>query len=160
LDLNEASQRKILQALQDPVGGPPIDLTPIDRNLIRYFAVNAVPMLGLDVYPEVVQQHDPILKLFLPFAISSRWCFETMILLFSTNHCRGSGLAADIGLLDAENHYLASQQNFMLARTRERISALANYRDSSDKDVVAFLFLALAEYCAGNRQIGLMHFNA
>jgi hypothetical protein len=51
LELNEASQRKILQALQDPVEGPPIDLTPIDRNLIRYFAINAVPMLGLDVIP-------------------------------------------------------------------------------------------------------------
>jgi hypothetical protein len=135
-------------------------LTPVDHNLLRYFAKNAVQMLGLANYPELVQRHDPILKLLLPFAASSQWCFETMVLLFSANHHRRNAPAAKISQLDAENQYLASRQNFILARTRERISALANCKDSNDEDVVAFLFLALAEYCTGNRQIGLMHFKA
>ncbi|KAJ9605275.1 hypothetical protein H2200_009932 [Cladophialophora chaetospira] len=158
--LEEKSQRKTLETLYESVTRSGVNLTPIDRNLLRYFAVNAVAMLAFDVWPDIVQKHDPILKLFLPFATGSQWCLETMILLFSANHHRRNEPAPDIGLLDAENHYLASKQNFILAKTRERISALANYKDSSDEDVVAFLFLALAEYCTGNRQIGLMHFKA
>jgi hypothetical protein len=158
--LEEESQRLILQALHESAARSSILLTPIDHNLLRYFAVNAGSMLGLDVYPEIVQKHDPVLQLFLPYATSSQWCFETMILLFSANHHRSNEPPPELGLLDAENHYLASRQNFILARTRERISSLANCKDSSDEDVVAFLFLALAEYCTGNRQIGLMHFKA
>jgi hypothetical protein len=158
--LEEESQRIILQALHESAARSSILLTPIDHNLLRYFAVNAGSMLGLDVYPEIVQKHDPVLQLFLPYATSSQWCFETMILLFSANHHRSNEPPPELGLLDAENHYLASRQNFILARTRERISSLANCKDSSDEDVVAFLFLALAEYCTGNRQIGLMHFKA
>lgn len=158
--LDAESHRKILQSLCNSITRSFITLTPVDRNLLRYFAVNAVSMLGLDVWPELVQKHDPIMKLFLPFAIRSQWCLETMVLLFSANHHRSNEPAPEIGLLDAENHYLAVRQNFILSRTRERISALANFQDSSDDDVVAFLFLALAEYCTGNRQIGLMHFKA
>ncbi|KIW62892.1 hypothetical protein PV04_09784 [Phialophora macrospora] len=158
--LGEESQRVILQALHESAARSSTVLTPIDHNLLRYFAVSAGSMLGLDVYPEIVQKHDPVLQLFLPFATSSQWCFETMILLFSANHHRRNEPVPGLGLLDAENHYLASRQNFILARTRERISSLANCRDSNDEDVVAFLFLALAEYCTGNRQIGLMHFKA
>ncbi|OQV08127.1 hypothetical protein CLAIMM_12445 [Cladophialophora immunda] len=153
-------QRTVLRELQQSVDGSRLALTPSDRNLIRYFALNAVSMLGLDVYPEIVQKHDPVLKLFIPFAVSSQWCFETMILLFSANHYRKYGPQAESDLFAAENHYLAARQNFILAQTRQRISALANQKDSSDEDVVAFLFLALSEYCAGHRQIGLMHFKA
>ncbi|KIX98306.1 uncharacterized protein Z520_05607 [Fonsecaea multimorphosa CBS 102226] len=156
----EEPHRTVLRELQQSVDVSRIVLTPIDRNLIRYFALNAASMLGLDVYPEIVQKHDPVLKLFIPFALSSQWCFETMVLLFSANHFRKYGPQPEIDLFDAENHYLAARQNFILAQTRQRISALANQKDSSDEDVVAFLFLALAEYCAGHRQIGLMHFKA
>ncbi|KIW99073.1 uncharacterized protein Z519_00736 [Cladophialophora bantiana CBS 173.52] len=153
-------QRIVLRELQKSVEGSALVLTPTDRNLIRYFALNAAAMLGLDIYPEIMQKHDPVLKLFLPFAISSQWCFETMILLFSANHYRKYGPQPDSELFDAENHYLAARQNFILAQTRQRISALANQKDSNDEDVVAFLFLALSEYCTGHRQIGLMHFTA
>ncbi|OCT46418.1 hypothetical protein CLCR_01198 [Cladophialophora carrionii] len=158
--LEEESQRIILQALHESAARLETVWTPLDHDLLRYFAVNAVPMLGLDVYPEIVQKHDPVLQLFLPCATSSQWCFETMILLFSANHRRRNEPPPEHGHLDDENHYLASRQNLILARTRERISSLANCNDSSDEDVVAFLFLALAEYCTGNRQIGLMHFKA
>lgn len=135
-------------------------LTPTDCNLIRYFANNAHTMLGLDTYPEVVQKYDPVLTLFVPFAISNHWCFETMVLLLGVYHYRKTSSPAANALFDAENQYIAARQNEILAQTRERISALANQKDSSDEDVVAFLFLALAEYCAGHRQIGLMHFRA
>ncbi|KAH0841550.1 hypothetical protein AYO21_01210 [Fonsecaea monophora] len=156
----EEPQCTVVRELQQSVEGSRIVLTPTDRNLIRYFALNAASMLGLDVYPDIVQKHDPVLQLFIPFAVSSQWCFETMILLFSANHYRKHGPQPESDLFDAENHYLAARQNFILAQTRQRISALANHKDSSDEDVVAFLFLALSEYCAGHRQIGLMHFKA
>ncbi|EXJ53825.1 hypothetical protein A1O7_09161 [Cladophialophora yegresii CBS 114405] len=158
--LEEESQQIISQALHNSAARLSTVWTPVEHNLLQYFAVNAVPMLGLDLYPEIVQKHDPVLQLFLPYATSSQWCFETMILLFSANHQRLSEAQPDRGDMDAENHHLASRQNLILARTRERISSLANCNDSSDEDVVAFLFLALAEYCTGNRQIGLMHFKA
>ena len=159
-DLEEGWQRRILRSLNEAAVKHGLTLTQVDRSLLRYFAVNVFSMLGLDVHAELVIKHDPVWKLFLPFVTSSRWCFETMVLLFSANHCRTAESIPEIGLLDTESHHLASRQNFILARTRARISGLASEKDSSDADVVAFIFLALAEYCAGNRQIGLMHFEA
>lgn len=158
--LDQESQRMTLQLLLKSIERSSVALTSVDHSLLRYFAMNAVSMLGLDIYPEIVEKHDPIFRLFLPFAISNQWCLETMVLLFSANHCRRYGPTAEVGLSDTDNHYLASRQNFILARTRERISALAHHQDSSDENVVAFLFLALSEYCVGSRQIGLMHFKA
>ncbi|EXJ91390.1 hypothetical protein A1O1_04502 [Capronia coronata CBS 617.96] len=137
-----------------------ITLEPPERNLIRYFASHACTMLGFDRYPDIVEKHDPVLKLFIPFALCSQWCFETMVLLHSAYHHRGSVVLLDEMVMEAENQYLASRQNAILARTRSRISALAFDGDSSDEDVIAFLFLAVSEYLAGHRQIGVMHFRA
>ncbi|KAI1609949.1 hypothetical protein EDD36DRAFT_60959 [Exophiala viscosa] len=156
---NEPSN-EVLSELTNSVGCTPIPLLPPDCNLIRYFAANAATMIGFDRYPGIVEQYDPILTLFVPFALANQWCFETMVFLFSAYHHQNRSLSTDIDLLDAEKQYLASRQNGILARTRSRISALASHHDSSDEDVVAFLFLALSEYCAGNREIGLMHFKA
>jgi len=149
-----------LRILNESVNETSTLLTPVDHNLLGYFAAHAEAMLGLDHHPDIIHNNDPVLKLFLPFAISNQWCFETMILHFGANHYRRNEPASEIGRLDADDHYLASRQNLILARTRERISALASDKDSTDEDVVAFLFLALAEYCTGHRQIGLMHFEA
>ena len=155
-----APSNEVLSELTNSVGRTPIPLLPPDCNLIRYFAANAATMIGFDRYPGIVDQYDPILTLFVPFALANQWCFETMVFLFSAYHHQNRSLSTDIDLLEAEKQYLATRQNGILARTRSRISALASQHDSSDEDVVAFLFLALSEYCAGNREIGLMHFKA
>ncbi|KAK5034756.1 hypothetical protein LTR13_006413 [Exophiala sideris] len=160
LESANAPSNEVLSELTSSVGHAPIPLLPPDCNLIRYFAANAATMIGFDRYPAIVEQYDPILTLFVPFALGNQWCFETMVFLFSAYHHQNRSLSTDIDLLDAEKQYLASRQNGILARTRSRISALASQHDSSDEDVVAFLFLALSEYCAGNRGIGLMHFKA
>lgn len=151
---------EVLSELTSSVGRTPVSLLPPDCNLIRYFAANAATMIGFDRYPGIVEKYDPILTLFVPFALANQWCFETMVFLFSAYHHQNRSLSTDMDLLDAEKQYLASRQNGILARTRCRISALASRQESSDEDVVAFLFLALSEYCAGNRDIGLMHFKA
>ncbi|EXJ93194.1 hypothetical protein A1O3_01751 [Capronia epimyces CBS 606.96] len=150
----------LLPELETSCEGTSILSTPSDRNLIGYFAANAGAMLGFDRFPEIVQQYNPVLTLFVPFALSSQWCFETMVLLQSAYHHRRSVPSVDSRMLEGENQYLASRQNDILARTRSRISALAVDGDSTDEDVIAFLFLAVAEYRAGQRQIGLMHFQA
>ncbi|KAL6249170.1 hypothetical protein RBB50_004233 [Rhinocladiella similis] len=157
---NEASN-DMYAMLISAVGRAHFSLMPLDRDLIRYFVANARGMLGFDHHQEIVDKYDPVVGLFIPFALESQWCFETMVLLFSAYHHRKyTSSWRDAGLIDEEKEYMASQQNRILATTRSRISALANSKDSSDEDVVAFLFLALSEYCAGNRSIGLMHFKA
>ncbi|KAK6367296.1 hypothetical protein LTS17_010221 [Exophiala oligosperma] len=157
---NEASN-SMYAKLTSTVGRAPFPLMSLDRDLIRYFVANAGVMLGFDQHQEIVDKYDPVVNLFIPFALASQWCFETMVLLFSAYHHRKySSSWRDAGLIDSEKEYMASQQNRILATTRSRISALANSKESSDEDVVAFLFLALSEYCAGNRDIGLMHFKA
>ncbi|KIW10863.1 hypothetical protein PV08_10162 [Exophiala spinifera] len=135
--------------------------TALESHLIRYFVANAGGMLGFDRHQEIVEKYEPVVGLFLPFALASQWCFETMVLLFSAYHHRKyASSRRDAGFIDEEKEYMASQQNKILATTRSKVSALAHSKDSSDEDVVAFLFLALSEYCAGNRDIGLMHFEA
>jgi hypothetical protein len=151
---------RLLSELETSVERIPVHLLPSDRNLVRYFAVNAGSLLGLDHFPEIVAKYDPVFNFFLPFASSSQWCFETMVLLGSAYHHQKSVRPSERGTLKSENHYLAARQNVILAQTRLRISALANHRDSSDNDVVAFLFLAVSEYCSGDREIGRMHFQA
>jgi hypothetical protein len=152
--------QSILHMLSNAAIVSSIFLAPVDHSLLGYFAVHAGIMLGLDGHVDIVRRHDPILKLFLPFAVANQWCFETMVLMFAANHYRRNDPTSAMTLLDSELHYLASRHNFVLAKTRERISALASSSDSTDEDVVAFLFLALAEYCCGNREMGLMHFKA
>ncbi|KAK5334029.1 hypothetical protein LTR98_009941 [Exophiala xenobiotica] len=159
-DFDEESPNEICSELRSLVERTSIPLMPPDRRLIRYFAFNAGVMFGFDKYQAIVEKYDPVLTLFVPFALASQWCFETMVLLFSAYHRRDRASWLDTELPDAEKQYLASRQNGILATTRSRISALANARDSADEDVVAFLFLAVAEYCSGNREIGVMHFKA
>lgn len=159
-DFDEELPNDIFSELQYLVERTPIPLMPPDRSLIRYFALNAGVMLGFDKHQALMEEHNPVLTLFVPFALASQWCFETMVLLFSAYHRRDRASGLDAELPDAEKQYLASRQNGVLATTRSRISALANARDSADEDVVAFLFLAVSEYCAGNREIGVMHFKA
>lgn len=151
---------RLLSELETSVERIPVHLLPSDRNLVRYFAVNAGSLLGLDQFPEIEAKYDPVFNFFLPFASSSQWCFETMVLLGSAYHHQKRVRPSERGTLYSENHYLAARQNVILAQTRSKISALANHRDSSDNDVVAFLFLAVNEYCSGDREIGRMHFQA
>ena len=151
---------RLLSELETSVERIPVHLLPSDRNLVRYFAINAGSLLGLDQFPEIEAKYDPVFNFFLPFASASQWCFETMVLLGSAYHHQKSVRPSERGTLYSENHYLAARQNVILAQTRSRISALANHRDSSDNDVVAFLFLAVSEYCSGDREIGRMHFQA
>lgn len=150
----------LLSKLEASVERIPVHLLPSDHNLVRYFAVNAGSLLGLDQFPEIEAKYDPVFNFFLPFASSSQWCFETMVVLGSAYHHQKSVRPSERGTLYSENHYLAARQNVILAQTRSRISALANHCDSSDSDVVAFLFLAVSEYCFGDREIGRMHFQA
>jgi len=151
---------KLLSELEASVERIPVHLLPSDRNLVRYFAVNAGSLLGLDQFPGIEANYDPVFNFFLPFATSSQWCFETMVLLGSAYHHQKRVRPSERGTLYSENHYLAARQNVILAQTGLRISALANHCDSSDNDVVAFLFLAVSEYCFGDREFGRMHFQA
>lgn len=152
----------VLAQVEESVEQTLTALAPWDCTLIRYFAANADAMLGLDQHPDIVHKYDPVINLFVPFALASEWCLETMVVLLSAYHHQRSDRPPKVNhnMLDAEKQYLATRQNAILARTRLKISALANQRDSTDEDVVAFLFLALAEYRAGNREMGLMHFEA
>jgi hypothetical protein len=159
-EFDEGPPNEIFSELRSLLERISIPLMPPDRSLIRYFAFNAGVMFGFDKYQAIVEKYDPVLTLFVPFALASQWCFETMVLLFSAYHRRDRASWLDTELPESEKQYLASRQNGVLAATRSRISALANARDSADEDVVAFLFLAVAEYCAGNREIGVMHFKA
>ncbi|KAK7888031.1 hypothetical protein LTR67_009426 [Exophiala xenobiotica] len=132
-DFDEEMPNEICSELRSLVERTSIPLMPPDRSLIRYFAFNAGVMFGFDKYQAIVE---------------------------NAYHRRDRASWLDTELPDAEKQYLASRQNGILATTRSRISALANARDSADEDVVAFLFLAVAEYCSGNREIGVMHFKA
>ncbi|KAK5046428.1 hypothetical protein LTR84_008231 [Exophiala bonariae] len=151
---------KLLAGLENSVERIPIHLLPSDRNLVRYFAVNAGSFLGLDRFPEIEEKFDPVYNFIFPFASSSQWCFETIVLLGSAYHHHKHVHPGEDDTFDSENHYLAARQNVILAQTRSRISALTSRCDSTDFDVVAFLFLALGEYCYGDREIGRMHFHA
>lgn len=151
---------KILSELEASLEEGPVHLLPSDRNLVRYFAVNAASLLGLDRFPEIEAQFDPVYHFLLPFVSLSQWCFETIVLLGSAYHHHKHMRSSEGDMFDSENHYLAARQNVILAQTRSRISALANHCDSTDYDVVAFLFLAVDEYCYGDREIGRMHFQA
>lgn len=131
-----------------------------DRDLLRYFMSHADSMLHFDQYPTIIDRHNPVLGLFLPFALSNPWCFETMVLLFSAYHHQTVIPSTDQDMSVAKSQYVAYQQNRVLATTRRRISALAHRVDSNDGDIVAFLFLALSEYLMGDRHTGVMHFSA
>ncbi|KIX03608.1 uncharacterized protein Z518_07161 [Rhinocladiella mackenziei CBS 650.93] len=148
---DEPHPHNLRAGLENPVARITISLVPPDYNLIRYFTANAVTMLGFDRYPEIVQTYDPVLTLFVPFALSSQWCFETMVLLLSVYyHQRNSSSTEDDGVPAERNQYLASRQNGILATTRSRISALANQKDSSDEDVDTWhqaLWIALQDNC-------------
>ncbi|KEF54397.1 uncharacterized protein A1O9_09563 [Exophiala aquamarina CBS 119918] len=160
LETTGGRSSKLLSKLEASVERIPVHLLPSDRNLVRYFAANAGSLLGLEQLPEIEAKYDPVFNFFLPFACSSQWCFETMVLLGSAYHHKKRVRPSERGALYSENHYLAARQNVILAQTRSRISALANHCDSGDNDVVAFLFLAVSEYCFGDREAGRMHFRA
>lgn len=151
---------KLLAGLETSVERIPVHLLPSDRKLVRYFAVNAGSLLGLDRFPDIEANFDPVYNFLFPFASSSQWCFETIVLLGSAYHHRKYLRPGEGDMFGPENHYLAARQNVILAQTRSRISALTTRCDSTDFDVVAFLFLAVCEYCYGDREIGRMHFQA
>ena len=159
-DTNVISVRshKLLAQLEASVEQIPVHLLPSDRDILRYFTANACSLLGFEGFPEIEANYDPVANFFLPFASAHQWCFETMILLYGTYHHRMHVPAEERGTMYPD--YLVARQNIILVWTRSRISALANYGDSNDQDIVAFLFLAISEYCAGDREIGRMHVQA
>jgi hypothetical protein len=152
-DLPRKIQRKLEQSFEGTLFLP----TPLDLLMIEYFAAHATCMLGFDHHPGLIDRYDPIVNLFLPFAMADQWCFETMILLFSAYHRHSQGRQ---DVLDVENMEVASRQNLILSTTRDKITLLADHGISTDEDVVAFLFLALVEYREGDRAVGLLHFQA
>jgi hypothetical protein len=125
----------------------------LDRRMLTYFIEKADVILNLNT--EIMKRFAPVKRLFLPFALESRWCFETMVVLLSAYHCRRSRY---MGLSRIEeDEYIGVKRNMILEMTQLKILALEDHGDSSDKDVVALLFLAAAEYLFGDRKAGLLH---
>jgi hypothetical protein len=124
--------------------------------LYRYFLANGATMLGFDSHLDILATHKPVERIFLPLAASAPWSFETVVLLFSAYHRRKFQPEAE---LDPDQH-IASLQNRVLQAARERISAVMESGDSTDADVLAFLFLAILELRFGDKQTGKMHLEA
>ena len=131
-----------------------------DYKLFQYFLANAPMMLRFHLYPKILFMHSPIESIFLPVAKSSSWCFETMVLLFSAYHRRNGRTLPQEQSQEAEDQDIAAMQNRVLKTARERISDIVERGESSDADLVAFLFLAVVDCRLGNKEIGLMHLNA
>ena len=135
----------------------PINLAfvSLDRALLQYFAENADTMLHLSSVPALLDEHQPVKRLFLPFALGTDWCFDTMICLLSAYYRRSLCMDEDRGHI--EDAYITHKRDSILETTCRRVSAVSETGDSTDGDVVALLFLAVAEYMYGDKTIGLLH---
>ena len=113
-------------------------------------------MLGFHLNQRIEPTHKPVEHIFLPIALSSRWCFETMVLLFSAYHQRG----AQLEFQESLDRQIATIQHRVLQAAGDRVSAIAEDGDSNDGDVLAFLFLAILEIRFGCKKTGTIHLDA
>jgi hypothetical protein len=153
---SRGSRAKTLDNIEnDHILAPAWQLEPPDLQLYQYFHAHSTKMFRFSLVPEFTAEHRPIERLFLPIALSSRWCFEVVVLLFAASYQRSHD--PDQAVAD---HHVGSIQDRILKAARERITAIVEHHDSTDADVLAFLLLAIVEFRFGDKRTGAMHLDA
>jgi hypothetical protein len=144
------------QSIQGTVATMLWQLSPQDLMLYQYFLANGAEMVHFQPHWKVEAAHRPVENIFLPIALSARWCFEVVVLLYSAHHRRRSQAESQ----EERDQQITTLQNRVLKAARDRISAIVESQDSNDADVLAFLFLAIIEFRFGEKETGVMHLEA
>ena len=143
------------QGEQQTLSATTWELSPSDLELYQYFQENGTVMFHFLPDRKSEESHEPVENVFLTIALSAKWCFDVVVLLFSAYHRRHFTSSHK-----AEDRQINTIQDRVLKAARERISAKVESRDSGDADILAFLFLAIVELRFGDKEAGLMHLEA